>query len=469
MIFNSIEFLIFLPIVLWLYWSFKDKIRTQNWILLISSYVFYAFWDWRFLFLLILSSAADFYIGSLIPRFRDSGKDKRLLHLSLVLNLGILFVFKYFGFFIDSFIALFNLLGIQLDYNTTRIILPLGISFYTFQTLSYTFDIYRKRLKPIDSPLVFFTFVAFFPQLIAGPIERAARMLPIFMKERKFDYAQAVDGMRYILYGLFKKIVIADNCGIYANKIFDNYEAYSSGDLFLGSLFFAAQLYTDFSAYSEIAIGIGKLFGIPLSRNFNYPFFSKNLDEFWQRWHITLTVWFRDYVFMAMRRSFIRSWGFGALILINFTLIGLWHGANMTFILWGFINGVLFLIFQRLKKRELVNPKYGISELRHIPRIIFVQALFIVPITIFRSPSVTESFSYMARMFTQFSFSIPIHLTDTFWMAFLGVWEWNFQKYEHGLAIDFLPKWQRWAIYLILAAVIMYYFGTEQEFLYFQF
>lgn len=470
MIFNSLEFMVFLPLVFAFYWGLAKSSRIQNVVLLLASYIFYAWWDWRLLSLLIVSSVADFYVGKKIAESRKYGNDKQWLYVSLGINLGLLIVFKYFNFFVLSFKAAFATLGIDLDIHTLNIILPLGISFYTFQTLSYSIDIYRKRLEPVQDWVKFFAFVAFFPQLIAGPIERATRMLPIFDRKRSFDYQEARDGMRYILYGFFKKVVVADNCGIYANDIFDNYQAYGGSDLFMGAgVFFAIQLYADFSAYCEIAIGLGKLFGISLSRNFNYPYFSKSLEEFWQRWHITLNVWFRDYVFVSMRRSFMRNWSFGVLVLINFTLIGLWHGDNWTFVFWGFINGVYFLTYQRLKKKNLVAAYQGISKVRHLPQIAITLFLLILTLVIFRSPSVGFAIDYFAHMAQPSLLTFPSTARHIFWPAFLMVWEWQFQKHEHGLVLDHWKPWQRRTIYMLFAILIMYHFGAEKEFLYFQF
>ncbi len=470
MIFNSIEFMIFLPLVFGLYWGLGKTVKVQNIILLIASYIFYAWWDWRFLSLLVVSSAADFYIGRQIPKARSEGNDRKWLFLSLGVNLGLLVVFKYFDFFVLSFKAAFASVGIYLDINTLNIILPLGISFYTFQTLSYTIDIYRKRFEPQKDWLHFFTFVAFFPQLIAGPIERATRMLPLFGSKRRFNYDEAKDGMRFLLYGLFKKVVIADNCGIHANEIFDNYQAYGGSDLFVGAaVFFAVQLYADFSAYSEIAIGVGKLFGVRLSRNFNYPFFSKTLEEFWQRWHITLTVWFRDYVFIAMRRSSLRKWGFTTLVLVNFGLIGLWHGGRLTFIVWGLMNGIYFIVYQRLKKKGFMPAYQNISSLRHLPQIILTMLLMTSSIIFFRSPDIRFAIDFYSSMFQPSLLSVPVHLEYGFWPAFLMVWEWQFQKHEHGLVLDHWKTWQRRGTYLFFAVLIMYHFGAEKEFLYFQF
>lgn len=469
MIFNSLEFFIFLPIAFALYWLMKG-VRSQNLMMLISSYIFYAWWDWRFLVLIIISSLTDYYLGLEMGKKKEKKDRKLLLFASIGVNLGILGFFKYFNFFISSFIAAFDLLGIQMSVFTLRIILPVGISYYTFQTLSYTIDIYRGRMSPVKDWVTFFTFVAFFPQLVAGPIERSKRIMPYFQRLRKFNYEQASEGMKFILYGLFKKIVIADYCGERANEIFENYTAYGGSDLFIGLiLFYAIQLYADFSAYSEIAIGTAKLFGVNLSRNFAYPYFAKNIEEFWQRWHITLTTWFRDYVFVSLRRSPIRSFGYPALVTINFVLIGLWHGANYTFILWGFLNGLLFIGFQNLKKRGILKVRYGKSQLRDLPQIILTLIILAMTLVLFRSPSITDAFNYLSIIFSPSLFSVPTVLPYLFWSFFLLVWEWIFRDHWHGLALDHLRTWQRWSIYIVMIFITMHHFGQENEFIYFQF
>ncbi len=470
--FNSFEFFLFLPVVFYTYWYLARTYRSQNLLLLIASYIFYGLWDWRFLILITLSSAADFILGKEIFKYRKTNRPraKRLLWLSLVINLGLLGFFKYFDFFVQSFVILFSTLGIHLDINTLNIILPVGISFYTFQTMSYSIDIYRKKIKPTSDPVLFFTFVSFFPQLVAGPIERASKMLPQFEVKREFDLQKSVEGLKFILYGLFKKIVVADYCAKQANAIFNNYEAYGGSDLVLGVLvYFPAQLYADFSAYSEIAIGCGLLFGVQLSRNFAYPFFSKNLEEFWQRWHITLTNWFRDYVFLSLRRGIIKHWSPLILTSITFGLIGLWHGANYTFVLWGLLNGFMYLVFTQLKRQDRIRVFNRRSELHHWPYMMATSFLICSTVLIFRSPSIGDAFHYLMGILSPSLFTIPETWQYLFWPTFLGVWEWNFRDHWHGLKIDHLSLWKRWSIYIAFILVTMYHFGLEKEFIYFQF
>ena len=344
MLFNSFTFVIFLPTVFLLYWFvFNKNLKLQNFFLLIVSYIFYGWWDWRFLSLIFISSMVDYIVGLSIYKTDDSSKRKRLLLISMFVNLGFLGFFKYYNFFADSLIDLFSNFSISLHPRTLNIILPVGISFYTFQTMSYTLDIYRKKMEPTNDIIAFFAFVSFFPQLVAGPIERAKNLLPQFMKKRKFDYETATDGLRQILWGLLKKIIIADSCAHVVDYIFANYQFYNGSVLLMGVIFFAFQIYGDFSGYSDIAIGSAKLFGFDLMRNFAYPYFSRNIAEFWRRWHISLSTWFRDYVYIPLGGSYVNKWKRIRNIIITFTVSGFWHGANWTFIFWGFLNGIYYI------------------------------------------------------------------------------------------------------------------------------
>ncbi len=468
--FNTFEFLIFLPLVFSLYWLVFKKRRHQNLLLLLASYLFYGMWDWRFLILILASSGVDYYVGKNIPIYRGTPRARYLLWLSLAANLGLLGFFKYFNFFVGSFIALFQSVGIHLSPITTQIIVPVGISYYTFQTLSYTIDIYRNRIKPTEDWLTFFAFVSFFPQLVAGPIERASFLIPQFEKQRVFDLAQAKEGLRFILYGLFKKVVVADFCGYYADEIFSNYQTLGGADLFLGAyIFFGGQLYADFSAYSEIAIGAAMLLGFKLSRNFAYPFFAKNIEELWQRWHITLSQWFRDYVLLLSLRSPLRKLGVSTIVLVMFTLIGLWHGSNYTYIAWGMAHGLMFLGYQRLKKAGVVQPEFRRSELFDIASMLALNFMVGLVVIFFRSPSLGYSFHYMGLMFTGFFDQWPIYLSKVYWPVILLIWEWQFRDHWHGLAVARWPVWQRWLAYLGFAIGTMYCFGHQREFIYFQF
>ncbi len=344
MLFNSIDFAIFLPIVFILYWFVTNKnLRLQNVLLLVASYFFYACWDWRFLFLLMFSTLLDYYTGLKMAEAESQKKKRFWFWLSIVVNLGFLGVFKYYNFFAESFAEALSLLGLQVNPWTLSIILPVGISFYTFHGLSYVIDIYKDRIKAEKNFVDYAVFVSFFPLLVAGPIERATHLLPQIKKKRTFDYTKAVDGLRQILWGLFKKIVIADSCAEYANMIFNNSADHSGSTLVLGAIFFTFQIYGDFSGYSDIALGTARLFGIELLRNFAFPYFSRDIAEFWRRWHISLSSWFRDYLYIPLGGSKGGTWMKVRNTFIIFLVSGFWHGANWTFIAWGALNAIYFL------------------------------------------------------------------------------------------------------------------------------
>ncbi|MBU1908629.1 MAG: MBOAT family protein, partial [Verrucomicrobia bacterium] len=344
MLFNSIDFAVFLPLVFLLYWFvFQRNLRLQNLFLVVVSYVFYGWWDWRFLFLIAFSTLVDYVVGRGLAGEERVGRRRLLVGISLAANLGLLGFFKYYNFFLDNFVAAFTFFGHPLQARSLNIILPVGISFYTFQTLSYTLDVYARRMKANRDPVAFWAYVSFFPQLVAGPIERATRLLPQFLVPRRFNESAAVDGLRQILWGFFKKLVIADTCAVHVNRIFQDCGAYSGSTLFLGVFLFAFQIYSDFSGYSDIAIGTARLFGFDLMRNFAFPYFSRDHAEFWRRWHISLSTWFRDYLYVPLGGSR------GSLAqrvrntFIIFLVSGFWHGANWTFLVWGALNALYFL------------------------------------------------------------------------------------------------------------------------------
>ena len=365
MLFNSIEFAIFLPVVFLLYWFvFNRNLKLQNLFIVVVSYVFYGWWDWRFLFLIAFTSLCSYLSGILIEKYRDRPRRAKTVNvLNIVVNLLILGVFKYYNFFVTSFADLF--LGGKTDGLLLKVILPVGISFYTFQALSYSIDVYRGKMEATRDVVQFFAYVSFFPQLVAGPIERATNLLPQFAKPRTFDYETGVDGMRQILWGLFKKMVVADNCAVYVDQVFSSGQAHSGCTILLAAVFFAFQIYGDFSGYSDIAIGTAKLFGIKLMRNFNVPYFSRDIAEFWRRWHISLTTWFRDYVYIPMGGSRCSKAKIIRNTLVIFLLSGFWHGANWTFIAWGVYHALLFLPLILLGK----NRKYRdvVAENRFFP------------------------------------------------------------------------------------------------------
>ena len=377
MLFNSIEFLIFLPIVFVLYWALNRHRRGQNFLLLLASYVFYGWWDWRFLSLIFISSLLDFMLGSALSGTDDKIRRKLLVGLSLTINLGFLGFFKYYNFFVEEFIQAFQSFGLQLNARTLNVILPVGISFYTFQTLSYTLDVYKRRIEACKDPLAFFTFVSFFPQLVAGPIERASNLIPQFQKDKSFDSDEAVKGLKQILWGLFKKVVIADSCASHADFIFSNHETLPGSLLLLGAVYFAFQIYGDFSGYSDIAIGTARLFGVCLMRNFAYPYFSRDIAEFWRRWHISLSTWFRDYLYIPLGGSRVSKGKAIRNIFIIFLVSGFWHGANWTFLVWGGLNALYFLPSFILKRnRKFVSEIAGSKWLPSLRELIGIGITF---------------------------------------------------------------------------------------------
>lgn len=399
MLFNSIEFAIFLPSVFAIYWFLLGKnLKLQNLFLLAVSYLFYGWWDWRFLSLIIFSSAVDYVVGLRLGREESPGRRKLLLSVSLLTNLGFLGFFKYYNFFAESFVEAFSLMGTSFSADRLSIILPVGISFYTFQTLSYTIDIYRRKMEPTRSALDFFAFVSFFPQLVAGPIERATALLPQFKVQRQFQYDAAVSGIRLIIWGLFKKMVIADNAALIVDGIFNDYAGQSSLSLVVGMLLFAFQIYCDFSGYSDIAIGTARLFGFDLMTNFRFPYLSKDISEFWKRWHISLSTWFRDYVYIPLGGSRVGRWVALRNIFVVFIVSGFWHGANWTFIIWGFIHAALYLpVFFGSGSKAVAYHGFSIKTFSKI----FVTFILVCFAWIFfRAPSVSDAASYIIQIFS---------------------------------------------------------------------
>jgi len=477
MLFNSIEFFVFLPIVFTLYWLIGGKnIKSQNLLIAISSYVFYGWWDWRFLMLIAFSSLVDYSIGSLLAKTEIQSKRKLLLWCSIFVNLGFLGFFKYYNFFIDSLASSFTFFGSKLSLNTLNIILPVGISFYTFQTLSYTIDVYNKKLKPTNEFVGFVAFVCFFPQLVAGPIERATNLLPQFNNKRSFNYVNAVDGMRQILWGLFKKIVIADNCAKYANIIFNDYTEYSGSTLLLGAFFFAFQIYGDFSGYSDIAIGVSRLFGFNLKRNFAFPYFSRDIAEFWRRWHISLSTWFRDYLYIPLGGS-----KGGTKIKIRNTFIifivsGFWHGANWTFIVWGALNALYFLPLLLLKKNrvntDLVAKGKILPSMTELGQMGFTFFITLLAWVFFRADNVMHAISYLENMFNLSLFAkteiFPTTILSL--ILFFIIVEWLGRSGEYAIEkLNVINKSLRWSFYIILIILMFSFTGEQQEFIYFQF
>ncbi|WP_158824833.1 MBOAT family O-acyltransferase [Mucilaginibacter lacusdianchii] len=473
--FITVDYVIFLTISFFIYWALNKHLKAQNAFILIANYVFYGWWDYRFLLLIFVCATLDYFIGIRMHK-ADKVWKRRYLNLSLLLNIGVLFVFKYFNFFIDSFHNTLSSIGINDSLHTLNIILPVGLSFFTFQTLSYSLDIYKGKIEPTTNYVIFLSFTSFFPQLLAGPIERAAQLVPQLASARHFNYYQAVDGMRQITYGIFKKVIIADHLALRVNTIFFNYEHATSGELFKGMIFFVIQLYTDFSGYSDIAIGTGKLFGFKLVTNFKTPFFAKTIPEAWTRWHISLTTCFRDYVYLPLVRKNKKSllWRLYCTVIL-FVLIGLWHGANFTFIVFGILHGLYYIPNIVSKKSKAV--KNVINYLKENPffsRVSMVFTFLLVALTtvLFRAPNVHVAFTYYQRLFMLQGLSIP-DIDTLKWTAILVLFfafEWVQQDKAHQFEISKINRPFRIAIEFCITFLILYcgFFG-QADFYYFKF
>lgn len=480
MLFNSFDFAFFLPLVFGIYWIFKSKRHVQNLVLLIASYVFYGWWKWEFLTLIAFSSLVDYRIGILLGKSKIESRRKWLLACSILVNIGLLAFFKYSNFFLDNFVAAFQFFGMTFNPDRLSIILPVGISFYTFQTLSYSIDVYRRKLEPTRDPITFFAFVSFFPQLVAGPIERATNLLPQFKKERTFDYHSAVDGSRHILWGLFKKIAVADTCAVYVNDIFSNYESLPGSTLVLGVILFSIQIYCDFSGYSDIAIGTGRLFGFDLMKNFHFPYFSRDIGEFWRRWHISLSTWFRDYVYIPLGGSRVSKLKVIRNVLVIFLVSGFWHGANWTFIAWGLLHAIYFvpLVLLGRNRNNLgeVSGGHLFVRLKELPAIILTFTLTTFAWIFFRSESITDAFAYIGGIVDRSLFD-PLKLDTldyiklSILLSILFVFEWIQRAKEHALQFDNakIHRAARWAIYYVLILIMTWIGGQQTEFIYFQF
>jgi D-alanyl-lipoteichoic acid acyltransferase DltB (MBOAT superfamily) len=479
MLFNSYSFLFFLPVVFLLYWRIRN-VRHQNLFLILASYVFYGWWDWRFLSLIVFSSGVDYVVGRWMSSSEDSRTRRKLLFCSLLTNLGLLGFFKYFDFFIESAAMSLEMLGFQAHPTTLRIILPVGISFYTFQTLSYTIDIYQRKLEPTKDPVAFFAFVSFFPQLVAGPIERAKQLLPQFLQTRRFETGLAVDGLRQMLWGFFKKVVIADQCAIIVDYCFNNGADLNWFSHVVGVIFFAFQIYGDFSGYSDIAIGLARLFGFKLMRNFAYPYFSRDIAEFWRRWHISLSTWFRDYLYIPLGGSFTTKWRRIRNILITFTVSGLWHGASWNFVFWGFLNGCYYIPLMLARKhksyRSIVARGKWLPTAGEILRILGTFVLTCIAWIFFRAVDMPNAIAYLGATLGQHTGDKTVLgyelLTSAVCVAGISTMllvEWLQREKEHGLATLPFTAPVRWAIYIVLGFVVMNYFGSQQAFIYFQF
>lgn len=494
MLFNSFEFFVFLPVFFLLYWwvfdflikEAKHQLLFQNLLVVAASYLFYGWWDWRFLILIAFTSLCSFLSGIAIDKSSTKQLKTFWMVLNVVINLSILGVYKYYDFFVSSLASAFN---INAETHLLHLVLPVGISFYTFQALSYSIDVYRKKMEPTRDIVSFFAFLSFFPQLVAGPIERATNLLPQFLKKRSFNYTKAVDGLRQILWGMFKKVVVADNCAFFVDTIYGNVEGYNASTLAIAAVLFSFQIYCDFSGYSDIAIGLGKLFGIDLMRNFNVPYFSRDIAEFWRRWHISLTTWFRDYVYIPLggsrptNKQGVALCGFSkkAVVVRNtfiiFLLSGFWHGANWTFVLWGAFHALLFLPLILLEK----NRKYTdvVAEGKLLPtfkdllRMLTTFILATIGWIIFRADSIDIAINYFTRLFDYTLWGVPTLTNKVIIFTFLSLMiiiEWFHRGCNHGFTLERVNnKFLRYIIYFAISFLIVINMGPEQNFIYFQF
>ena len=478
MLFNSIDFAIFLPIVFVLYWFVTNKnLKLQNLLIVLASYLFYGWWDWRFLSLILFSSLVDYLVGVLLLKEENETKRKALLWTSIIVNLGFLGFFKYYNFFIENFTTAFSFFGNEIQPNSLNIILPVGISFYTFQTMSYSIDVYKRKLEPTKDFIAFSAFVSFFPQLVAGPIERATNLLPQFYKKRTFDYSKAVDGMRQILWGLFKKVVIADTCAESANAIFNNSDDYSGSTLVLGALYFTFQIYGDFSGYSDIAIGTSRLFGFDLKRNFAFPYFSRDIAEFWRRWHISLSTWFRDYLYIPLGGSRGGKWMNIRNIFIIFIVSGFWHGANWTFVIWGALNAMYFLpllVFNKNRQHlDIAAKGKQLPTFREFFQILTTFGLTVFAWIFFRAENIGHAYRYITEIFSKSLISMPGYKNYTIlFLVFIFVLiEWVGREQEYALEKYGLSWYKplRYTMYYAIIISIIWFSGKEQQFIYFQF
>lgn len=477
MLFNTLDFAIFLPIIFILYWFFTSRnLKVQNLLLLISSYYFYSCWDWRFLFLLMFSTILDYYTGLKIEDATNKKGKLFWLWLSIIINVGFLGYFKYYNFFIKSFSDLLSQIGLETNPQLLNIILPVGISFYTFHGLSYVIDIYYGRIKSERDFVVYSLFVSFFPLLVAGPIERATHLLPQIRKRRIFNYFQAVDGLRQILWGLFKKIVIADQCAEQVNIIFGDYQNYSGGVLIIGAIFFAFQIYGDFSGYSDIALGTARLFGIELLKNFNYPYFSRDIAEFWRRWHISLSSWFKDYLYIPLGGSKGGNWMRIRNTFIIFLVSGFWHGANWTFVVWGLLNALFIMpsiIFKTNRNNiEVVAKGRIFPNIKEILSILITFSLTVFAWIFFRAISLEQAIDYIQRIFI-YQNGLSLFIREDLFIPIIVFFIIEWIGRENNFALEkFGINWKpfyRYFFYFVLIITLFWFGGKEQQFIYFDF
>ena len=482
MLFNSFEYLLFLPVVFCLYWFVFKSLRWQNLFIVVASYVFYGSWDYRFLLLIAFTTLCSYAAGLWTARSLNKGRERRAKYIcigNVVVNLLILGVFKYYNFFVDSFSDLMGLMGVSVHTSSLRLILPVGISFYTFQALSYSIDVYRRKIPATRELIPFFAYISFFPQLVAGPIERATNLLPQFLSKRVWNYDRAVDGMRMILWGLFKKIVIADNCAEYVDSVYSNYAIFNGSTLALASVFFALQIYGDFSGYSDIAIGTAKLFGIQLRDNFRTPYFSRDISEFWKRWHISLNTWFVDYVYIPLGGSRRSKPVVARNVFIIFLLSGLWHGANWTYVAWGLYHALLFLpmILLGLNKRhrDVVAANSALPSLKELGSMLLTFILVTIGWIIFRSETITDAIAILRRVFAFGIWGTPWYgmtyeVPTAIAIAICFLIEWINRRRAHSFEFSWIKStWIRLLLYYIIVISIILYSGKNVTFIYFQF
>ncbi len=482
MLFNSYQYLIFLPLVWLLYWHVFKPLRWQNLFLLAASYVFYGWWNWRFLILIAITSACSYASGLAIRRLQDSNRPRGAWWVSaanIVVNLGILATFKYYNFFVESAEAILAIFGLHMDWPTAHLILPVGISFYTFQALSYSIDVYKGKIAPTRDVVAFFAYISFFPQLVAGPIERATNLLPQILSVRHFDQSTAVDGLRQLLWGLVKKMVVADTCAMAVDRVWAAPDNFSSLTLLLVAILFNFQIYCDFSGYSDIAIGTAKLFGIKLMRNFSVPYFSRNLPEFWRRWHISLLTWFRDYVYIPLGGSRCAKWKIIRNVFIVYLLSGLWHKPNWTYICWGAYFATLMvpgILWGTTKHRDTVAHGRTLPSLKELAQMLVTFAFVVVGRLFSRAPSLGEAWHYFTNLFTRSMFdfgSVEVGKKAIILCLVLLVVDWIGREKEHPLQFDgnglMRHRACRWALYYGLIAAIIFLQGHQEAFIYFQF
>jgi alginate O-acetyltransferase complex protein AlgI len=479
MLFNSLIFAVFLPIVFLIYWFLnKYKLQHQNLFLLLVSYFFYSCWDWRFLFLLMFSTGLDYFTAIKMSDSKTENTKKVWFWTSIIINIGFLGIFKYYNFFADSFATALTNIGLHVNFWTIQVILPIGISFYTFHGLSYVIDIYKNRIVPEKNFISYSLFVSYFPLLVAGPIERATHLLPQIKKKRVFNYIQAVDGLRQILWGLFKKVVIADNCAEFANMMFDHPDKYNGSSLLIGAIFFAFQIYGDFSGYSDIALGSSKLLGIDLLKNFNYPYFSRDIAEFWRRWHISLSSWFKDYLYIPLGGSNGNIWLKIRNTFIIFIVSGFWHGANWTFIVWGVLNALFIMpsiiLNTNRNNIEIVAKNKTFPNLKELLQISTTFLLATFAWIFFRAKNLEQAFHYIGNLFSKSLFNLPSKRPSieilTLLIFFIFI-EWMGRENDFGIQKTGLKQMQlfRWFFYLLLVLIVLLFAGKEQVFIYFQF